>query len=274
MTWPIGVSTGCCTERPIADALQSAARAGLAVVELGTPPRHFDPLNAAQVDEVQRCLERLEIHARSLHAPFGGALDLSSADRHQRLEAVATIRRIAAVLHRLGGEVLVVHPSDVARHTTDPALRLESAADALGRLGQACGELGMRLAVETPLPHLVGGHPDEFESLLARLDNDVGVCLDTGHVHLGHHLTRMIVVAGHRLIHVHVHDNRGTHDDHLAPGEGSVNWEAVFAGLAGVRYEGPLMLELHCPGVALCGHYQHAAGRLRDLLTTHARSPL
>jgi sugar phosphate isomerase/epimerase len=270
MTWPIGVSTGCCTERPIADALHAAARAGLTAVELGTPPRHFDPLDAAQVDAVRRLLAALGVHARSLHAPFGGVLDLSNPDEHQRHAAVDTVHRIARTLHELGGDVIVVHPSDVARHTTDPAMRLECAADALGRLERACRAAGVRVAMETTLPHLVGGHPDEVRWLLARLD--VGVCLDTGHVHLGHHLTAMLDAAGGRLIHVHVHDNRGTHDDHLAPGEGAVNWASVFAGLITARYSGHLMLELHCPGPALAAHYQHASQRLRQLLAQHARA--
>lgn len=266
MTWVVGIATGCCIERPIVEALQSAARAGVREIEIGTPPRHFDPLAPAAVDEVEVWLERLGLHARSIHAPFGGPHDLSNPDERARRDAVATMCRVARVLARLGGETMVVHPSDTARHEADPAVRLRAAAEGLRALAASCRDEGVTLAVETPLPHLIGGHPDEFSALLAELDSGVGVCLDTGHVHLGHHLQAMLAVAGPRLVHVHAHDNRGRHDDHLIPGAGTIRWDDVFAGLEGARYRGPLILELHCPSSGRCSHYAEAAARMRDLM--------
>lgn len=273
MTWTVGVSTGCCTERPIADALQSAARAGFDVVEVGTPPRHFNPFDPAQVARVRQRLTDLAIQPRSIHAPFGGDLDLSEPDENRRNAAVATLRQVATVLKHLGGDVMVVHPSDVARHAVNPAKRLECVVVALEQVSRACREIGVTLALETALPHLVGGHPDELGWLLARLDGGVGVCLDTGHVHLGHHLAATLHMAGPRLVHVHVHDNRGAHDDHLAPGDGSIAWADVFAGLTAAGYRGSLVLELQCPGATMLGdHYRYAAGRLRQLLARYAPS--
>ena len=271
MNWELGITTGCCTTRPILDALEGAAEAGIRTVEIGTPPRHFDPFAPGEVESVRAALERLGMRAVSMHAPFGGAWELSEPDGAHSDAAVVSLLGAAEALRRLGGGIMVVHPSDVPRHRADPAERLVESARSLTRLCEGCRGLGIRVAVETPLPHLIGGDPAEFERLLGAVDGEIGVCLDTGHVHLGHHLGRFLEVAGDRLAHVHVHDNRGTGDDHLAPGEGSVNWEAVFSGLAGARYQGRLMLELHCPEGPLAEHFIGAHRRLRELMS-HCRS--
>lgn len=269
MNWEIGVTTGVCTVRPIVEALEAAAEVGLLRVEIGTPPQHFDPLEPRAVEAAAAALTRLGLHAVSMHAPFGGARELSEPDARARDAAVSAMLGAAATLRRLGGTILVVHPSDVPRDRANPVERLQHTADALARVTDGCRALGIRVALETPLPHLIGGHPAEFARLLDAAGGDLGVCLDTGHAHLGHHLAGFLDVIGHRLLHVHVHDNHGKADDHLAPGEGSVNWEAVFSGLREARYQGCLMLELRCPHESLAGHFSSAERRLRDLVARY-----
>jgi len=59
-----------------------------------------------------------------------------------------------------------------------------------------------------------------------------------------------------KIVHCHVHDNHGTADEHLAPGDGITDWESVLNNLAKVGYSGYLALELLVPnpdGSALRG---------------------
>ncbi len=46
-----------------------------------------------------------------------------------------------------------------------------------------------------------------------------------------------------RLILVHATDNAGHRDDHLFPGEGTVNWAQVLSALDEAGYEGPIIIE-------------------------------
>lgn len=264
MTWRIGISTGCCTDRPISEALIAVQEAGLGEVELGTPPHHFDPWQHAQVILVRDQLRRDGITPISIHAPFGGLLELSDPNPHHRHAAVGGVLTAASALAEIGGSIVVVHASDVPRDGHQVEERLAHCAAALTVLNRAVQELGLRLAVETPLPHLIGGDPDEFAWIMARVD--AGVCLDTGHLSLGHHWQRFTQLVGSRLIHVHASDNHGHFDDHLAPGDGTIDWNEIGQDLRTLDYQGSIMLELKCPTGSLAGHFARASARARAVL--------
>jgi sugar phosphate isomerase/epimerase len=263
MTWHIGASTGCCTEMPIGPVIEALRAAGIAGVEIGTPPRHFDPWRRDQVEAVRARLAATGIAAVSMHAPFGGLLDLSDPNSHHRNAAIGGILNAAQVLRELGGRIVVVHPSDVVRGA-DASSRLSHAADSLQRLQQACDELDMTLAVETPLPHLVGGSPDEFAWLVDRVGDRARVCIDTGHTTLGRHWEAILDAVGSRIVHVHATDHFGQYDDHLPPGDGSIDWAAIGDGLRRIGFDGWLMLELRCPNEPMAGYFERAAGALAE----------
>jgi sugar phosphate isomerase/epimerase len=42
--------------------------------------------------------------------------------------------------------------------------------------------------------------------------------------------------------HIHIHDNRGMSDEHLALGDGTVNWPVVGKTIA-ARYDGVIVIE-------------------------------
>jgi sugar phosphate isomerase/epimerase len=172
----------------------------------------------------------------------------------------------AAALRDLGGSIVVVHTSDVQRNPADIDQRLRHCRESLEVLGAACDHMQMTLAVESPLPHLVGGHPDEFEWILTRLAPSVRVCLDTGHTTLGHHWRRFVAVAGGRLVHVHANDHFGRFDDHLAPGDGSIDWKDIGDALRAADFGGWIMLELGCPSGSLPAHFGHALDQAERLL--------
>jgi sugar phosphate isomerase/epimerase len=267
MSWRLGISTGACTQRPILEVLPAIRAAGAHGVEVGTPPRHFDPWNDAQVRELDRGLRASGLEAISIHAPFGGPLDLADANPHHRHAGIGAALTAALALKRLGGRLVIVHPSDLLRHEHDVHARLQDAARSLALLAENCTQAALQLVVESPLPHLIGGHPDEFAFLLKDLPASVGVCLDTGHTFLGRHWGQFIAVAGARLTHVHANDNRGTRDDHLPPGDGLIDWPDVARSLREAKFTGWIMLELACPDPqGLDGHLRGAYERTCELL--------
>lgn len=266
MSWLVGVSTGACTLRPILDVLDALAPIGVTGVELGTPPRHFDPWQNGQVLAVKERLGSSTLRAISIHAPFGGLLDLSDPNEHHRHAAIGAIMAAGRALKQLGGRIIVVHPTDVVRHGADVDGRLHACAASLHSLSEICRQEDMTLAIESPLPHLIGGHPDEFSWLLRHVDGSAGVCLDTGHTALGHHWRRFVDVAGSRLVHVHASDNHGQYDDHLPPGEGRLEWSAIAQSLRDAAFTGWIMLELRCPEGDLGTYFQHARAQALRLL--------
>jgi sugar phosphate isomerase/epimerase len=247
MSWRVGISSGACTERPILDVLPAIVRSGAHGVEVGTPPRHFDPWQSDQVGALGAALAAAPLEAVSIHAPFGGLLDLAEPNPHHRHAAIGAILTAAGALKRLGGTLVVVHPSDLERNGHDVSARLADCARSLAILAENLRRDGLILALESPLPHLIGGHPDEFAWLLAQVPDSMRVCLDTGHTALGRHWHRFLEVTGHRLVHVHASDNRGDRDDHLPPGDGQIDWREIARTLRAADYTGWIMLELACP---------------------------
>ena len=255
MSWDIGLSTGACTDRPITDLLPALHAAGVTGVEVGTPPQHFDPWREDQIDAAGRMLASLGLRAISIHTPFGGVLDLADPNPHHRHAAIGAALTAALALKQLGGRLVVVHPSDLPRYQHDVRARLSDCSRSLALLAENCAHAGLQLIVESPLPHLIGGAPDEFAELLASLPPSAGVCLDTGHLSLGGHWREFVRLARSRLRHIHANDNHGHRDDHLPPGLGQIDWAAIASSLRDGGFEGWIMLELACPGLPETDRY-------------------
>jgi sugar phosphate isomerase/epimerase len=266
MSWRIGASTGCCHERPIVDVVHELAGGRVGAIEIGTPPGHFDMWQRSQVAAVRQALADTGLRAVAIHAPFGGLLDLSDPNPHHRNAGIGAILTAATVLKELGGRVVVAHATDIARSVGDAELRLQHACTSIRGLQTGCADLGMTLALESPLPHLIGGLPAEFARLLQAAGPDARVCLDTGHLSLGRHWNGFAALAKGRVVHVHAHDNAGTFDDHKPPGEGVVDWSCIAASLRGMAFEGWMMLELACPTEPLAQYFARSEERLRALL--------
>lgn len=267
MSWRIGASTGCCVDQPVLEIVDALRDAGIDAIEVGTPPRHFNPWRESEVLALRDRLRAHAIHPIAMHAPFGGLLDLSDPNPHHRHAALGAILTAAAALKDLGGSTLVVHTSDVPREGQDVSLRLRLIRESLQVLARACEHMGVVLTVESPLPHLIGGSAEEFASILEGLPPGVAVCLDTSHTTLGHQWQRFITVAGARLSHIHANDHRGRFDDHLPPGEGILDWHAIGRDLQETHFHGWMMLELRCPPGSVAEYFAHARARLRALLS-------
>jgi sugar phosphate isomerase/epimerase len=73
---------------------------------------------------------------------------------------------------------------------------------------------------------------------------EVGACLDTGHAYLAGDIHNLVhKLAGHLRM-IHAHDNRGGDDNHLAPGDGKIDWSKFLRDLIEVRFRGALILEM------------------------------
>lgn len=245
MNWRIGVSTGAWIGDDVAHAIDAIVRCGFRGIEVGTPPGHFDPWNVDQVRGLAERLQDTSVQPVSIHAPFGGLLDLSDPNPHHRHAAVGGILAAASALRDLGGRIVVVHATDVERVNEDVQRRLHDCATSLRVLLRSLEHMHMTLAVENPLPHLVGGHPDEFAWLLRESGEGARVCLDVSHATLGPDVARWLGLVAPRLVHVHANDHHGHFDDHLPPGSGVAPWLAIAGQLKHLEYEGWLILELN-----------------------------
>ncbi len=246
--WPIGLSTGCFYRRSIFDVLDRVRASGFSEIEVCSWPRHLDYHNDDDVRRAGARMRALGLRPVSFHAPFAERIDITSPQAADRHLAVAELIKACESAALMGVEHIVLHPGP-EREGRPPSeeflLRMQYAAESLNTVAARCCELGLHLVLENMLPHLLFGHVSDMMYLLGGISTcDVGTCLDTGHAFLAGEMGVVIQKLSGHLKMVHVNDNNGDRDAHLAPGDGRIDWQWVVGELKRSHFQGSLVLEL------------------------------
>jgi sugar phosphate isomerase/epimerase len=185
----------------------------------------------------------------SLHAIFGEEYDPSAPDEQARLQAVDTYRREGELALELGGPIVVVHCSTIRRDGVSPeeldrrVKQLEKSISELGAFGR---DNGLEYLFENlPGYHPLGSDMAGLATIMRRTSaENTSICLDTGHAHMTGGAATAVLQARDLIRYVHFSDNFGERDEHLMPGEGSLDLPALADALAEVRFDGTIMLEV------------------------------
>ena len=83
---------------------------------------------------------------------------------------------------------------------------------------------------------------------VARLAETVGSdhfgwCLDVGHMHIAGFAPETLEECASAPRSLHLHDNFGKNDDHMIPGAGEIDFDALIVSLKRVGYAGDCVLE-------------------------------
>jgi sugar phosphate isomerase/epimerase len=274
--WNIGLSTGCFYNRPIVDVLDAIHDHGFDSIEVCSFPAHLDYRNGDDVNRAADKIRALGIRPVSFHAPFADRIDITALDPGARHAAVSELIIACEAAAALGVENIVLHPGpeQAGRPPEDEfRTRMHHAAESLNTVAAKCCKLGVHLVLENMLPHLLFGHINDMLYLLGSIrDCEVGACLDTGHALLSGELGMFIPKLSGHLHMLHVNDNRGTGDDHLAPGEGHIDWPWLFSELKRHHFQGNLVLELSSRENEAVADMLTRARHAKDFLTTLMRS--
>lgn len=182
---------------------------------------------------------------RQRHAYTLAALDLAAA---------VGARCVSVTSGRCEGDV---PPEDGQRYF----------AEALAPLCEAAADRGLRLGIEYE-PGLLVETAAEVRAVIDRVGHPaLGANLDIGHaICAGERFEEAIATLAGRIWNVHLEDIRGTKHFHLVPGEGDVDFAAVFAALAAHGYDGFVTVELytcaHRADAAAAGAIEHLAAIL------------
>jgi sugar phosphate isomerase/epimerase len=223
-------------ERLSRDHIQRIADAGLSCVEIGAfnGLDHYNHHDEAQVDEIARACEDLNVAVASVHCPLVAYDDPDEATRqHTSRESIAAAR--AAV--RMNADILVCHFHNQPPAVTTCREMLDALADTPLRLAT---ENGINL---TPYTEFV----DDFAT------DRLGITIDIGHTRVPAEdwlnpftapgrAKAIVDLCGDRLFHMHIHDYHNN-EDHRPPFEGEIQWADLFDALDGIDYRGALMFE-------------------------------
>ncbi|EPX85270.1 sugar phosphate isomerase/epimerase family protein [Salipiger mucosus] len=190
---------------------------------------------------------------RGIHGPFEG-LDLDNKD--PELRPLITARLLAALeaADRIGARQMVLHSPYDAWYQNNvfsfpgyPEKKLARVHEVLGPVVRAAEEAGITLVIE----NIQDVRPETRREMVESFGSQsIALSIDTGHAQLARRMSGappvadFVADAGARLAHVHLQDVDGHADRHWAPGEGEIEWTAVFRALSECEGAPHLVLEL------------------------------
>lgn len=180
----------------------------------------------------------------TLHSPYQ---DLSPGSSDPKIREVTFNRylQIIELSDRLKPELVVFHPGfDSWRFQGIVDQWFTHSLDTWSRVLRASEGIGVPLALENVFDFA----PDHLLQLLSNIDSPrLGLCFDTGHynVFAKRPLSRWIEMFRPFLVEVHLHDNHGKLDEHLAIGEGNFPFGELFELLRRAECSPILTVEGH-----------------------------
>jgi len=232
--------------------LDLVTRAGAQGVELFAARQHFDYTSRQEVRDLAEWFRSNPLEPFSLHAPLypdremgrGGApsVNLLHPEKSRRIDAMDEVKRALETAEQIPLRLMVVHLGD--REDTWSPRALEYSLTALEHLRAFANPLGVKLAVENLQNDVT--RPEHIREILHTGHfKDIGVCLDTGHAHLGGGVKETIAELREFIRTAHLHDNHGNKDEHLWPGEGDIAWEEAMQELKSAPQTPAGVLEIH-----------------------------
>jgi sugar phosphate isomerase/epimerase len=266
----LGVDLG--GTRRLEEGLAWAAAHGVCYVDacLEGAPGHLNaPAKwpASRVTDVRATCDRHGIHL-GLHSSSAVNIAETSPLLAEAAEQyLATYIEVAA---RLGAKWIVVHggyhfTSDFAARLTASIERLERAADLAERAGVRLLLENLNREPEHAEVRYLAHDLDECREYFSRIDSPaLGWAFTVNHAHLvpegiDGFLDAMDIG---RCGEVRLADNHGRWEEHLRPGEGTIDFARLFARLEGGAYRGHYMMAFGSRDDMLAGreHFVRAAG--------------
>jgi sugar phosphate isomerase/epimerase len=231
--------------------LEMAARSGATGVELFAARQHFDYSSREHVMELAGWFASNPLEPFSMHAPLYPDREMGRAgappvnvvhpEKSRRIDAMDEIKRALEAAEHIPFKKLVVHLGE--KYDSWSLRTMEYATTALEHLGAFAKPLGVRVLVENLTSDATT--PEHLVTILemAHLDQ-IDVCLDLGHAHIAPGIAEAIGILGKRIVEVHVHDNHGLKDEHLWPGDGTIDWPAAVEALKALPAQPAAVLEI------------------------------
>jgi sugar phosphate isomerase/epimerase len=190
--------------------------------------------------EVRKALDRTGLRVVGHTAWY---LQIASPFPEIREVVVREFERDLRMFNELGVKIMNMHP-----HTNAPLQDWDWILDqniaAISRVVDLANRLNMKVMIENT-PTL--SRAIDLKRIMDAVP-EVGFHLDAGHAHLNTTYNRseeLLANFGDRLMHVHVSDNKGKHDDlHLPLGVGNINWAWIVKLLKNVGFDAGITIEV------------------------------
>lgn len=233
------ISTTIFGKRPLADVLPPIAHAGFKFIEISRNSRNWGAATTL--------VRNLGLQVWAVHGRILLQLDSCSEEQHRQamdaeraaMDEVAAYAPCSYVIHYLCGS-RASEPRSVWVKTVSGLLR-------------HCEKLNLNLAVEAlPYkPEELLHHADSLEVagfVRSVQSPNISVCFDINHVNIKEKVETAAANCTGLISNIHFSDNHGHGEEHLPPGEGTIDFVAGMRAVRAAGYTGPVNLEIHVDG--------------------------
>jgi sugar phosphate isomerase/epimerase len=231
--------------------LEMAGRSGAEAVEIFAARQHFDYTSREHVAELAAWFRSNSLKPYSMHAPLfpdremgragAPAVNVLHPEKSRRIDAMDEMKRALECAEHIPFRNLVVHLGE--QEDTWSPRTIENAIAALEHMGAFAQPLGVRILIENLL-----SEPTTPNHLMLIMElghlRQVGVCLDLGHAHVTVGVDDAITTMDKHIVQVHTHDNHGVKDEHLWPGDGTIDWPTTVQALKNLSEPPAIVLEI------------------------------
>jgi len=206
-----------------------------------------EALDRFSISDVVRVADKLHASGlvTTLHAPF---IDLSPGSPDPKVRAITRKRfeQALKLIPVIKPRTFVCHAGyDEKRHVYLQDVWIENSLEMWSWLGRRVRDEGSLLMLENVFEQ----EPEEMKVLFDNLKSEeAGFCLDTGHqAAFGRApLEEWVTSLGSYIGQLHINDNKGNRDEHLAIGKGNIDFQKFFEQVKTVKGEPPVTtLEPH-----------------------------
>ena len=191
--------------------------------------------NTGTLEDLPKIVRDNGLEIDNIHAPFKDAHLLSSENPSERRKLIDLHKQWIGDCARHNIPKMVFHTCpDIPSPLPPNSLLLDSIEEIL-RFAESAKVI---LAVENIR------RKEYVDIILEKFDSEnLRFCYDSGHDFIwSEEPVEVLKKWGHKLAATHLHDNKGSDDDHLIPFTGTIDWQKVVSNWP-KDYKGVLMLE-------------------------------
>ena len=221
------------------DILKSA---GADYVELMLDGSYWDNFQNRN-EELIKILDSSDMNF-GIHSPVWN-VNMTAENSHIRKASIEAYKDSIVFASKLGVNHLVLHPGFVDTKVFSKNLAKKRFHESIKELDDFNKNYGITLLIENVGNKDTGIFTEnEYIDLINILPSNIKFILDTGHANItGWNMPNVISKMGSRLKAMHINDNDGKNDIHLAVNEGTINWNELFAAINKSKYKYDLILE-------------------------------
>ena len=212
--------------------LNSIAGRGIRKLVLSSGVYERDVENPGFLADLLAMVRGAGLEFAAAHGLWSGDNDLNWPDEKGRLSMVESQKHFISVAAELGCRSYTLHPG-VAYMRYDRRLLWDKVRKSVEALLGEAEKNQIILALENNVIMNLGIDCAELAEFIDSFDIPyLGACFDTGHAHAVGNVLESFDQLSRHVVTAHLHDNDGSGDQHLMPGQGTIPWDALMKKLA------------------------------------------